>query len=87
MIGKGDTLSKVRQKLIENNASVYHCISREDSSRTNHYIIQQIDNFTVTEFNQGRTKRWGFAWSFGEERVAHHVSLPVWYMVTIATHC
>ncbi|CAO3661544.1 unnamed protein product [Umbelopsis ramanniana] len=50
MIGKGETLGKVRQKLIENN----------------------IDNFTVTEFNQGRTKRWGFAWSFGEERVAQH---------------
>ncbi|KAI9285370.1 hypothetical protein BC943DRAFT_360465 [Umbelopsis sp. AD052] len=75
MIGKGETLSKIRQKLIENNASAYHRNEkgREDGNHAlNHIFIQQINNFTVTEFNQGRTKRWGFAWSFGEERVANH---------------
>ncbi|KAG2175453.1 hypothetical protein INT43_001100 [Umbelopsis isabellina] len=48
MIGKRDTLAKVRQEMAVNN----------------------IDNYTVTEFNQGHTKRWGFAWSFGDKRVA-----------------
>ncbi|KAJ2958773.1 hypothetical protein NQZ79_g5684 [Umbelopsis isabellina] len=53
MIGKRDTLAKVKQEIAANN----------------------IDNYTVTEFNQGHTKRWGFAWSFGDKRVADNVSL------------
>lgn len=38
-------------------------------------LFKQIDNYNVTEFNQGHTKRWGFAWSFGKDRVTNHVCL------------
>ncbi|KAM3588385.1 hypothetical protein VKS41_000831 [Umbelopsis sp. WA50703] len=50
MIGKRDTLVKIKQELAANN----------------------IDNYTVTEFNQGHTRRWGFAWSFGDKRVTNN---------------
>ncbi|PVF99289.1 S-adenosyl-L-methionine dependent methyltransferase [Serendipita vermifera] len=29
----------------------------------------QIDNYGITEFVQGQTRRWGIVWSFGEERL------------------
>ena len=29
----------------------------------------QIDNYGLTEFVQGQTRRWGIVWSLGEERL------------------
>jgi hypothetical protein len=31
--------------------------------------LLQVDNYGVTEFIQGQTKRWGIAWSFGSDRL------------------
>ncbi|CAG8594466.1 5015_t:CDS:10 [Paraglomus occultum] len=36
----------------------------------------KIDNFVLTEFVQGRTRRWGIGWSFGNQRPPMSISQP-----------
>ncbi|ORX56176.1 hypothetical protein DM01DRAFT_1334670 [Hesseltinella vesiculosa] len=38
----------------------------------------KINNYVVTEFCQGRTKRWGIAWSFQSARVNRAISLEAY---------
>jgi len=33
-----------------------------------------IDNYGITEFVQGQTRRWAIAWSFGETRIPDHLA-------------
>ncbi|CAI2173816.1 17699_t:CDS:10 [Funneliformis geosporum] len=35
-----------------------------------------IDNYVITEFCQGHTRRWGIGWSFGSQRPTSSVSQP-----------
>ncbi|CAG8509194.1 1874_t:CDS:10 [Acaulospora morrowiae] len=35
-----------------------------------------IDNYVVTEFCQGKTRRWGIGWSFGSQRPTMNISQP-----------
>ncbi|KAF0386743.1 S-adenosyl-L-methionine dependent methyltransferase [Gigaspora margarita] len=35
-----------------------------------------IDNYVVTEFCQGQTRRWGVGWSFGTQRPSMNISQP-----------
>ncbi|RIA92013.1 hypothetical protein C1645_821261 [Glomus cerebriforme] len=37
----------------------------------------KIDNYVVTEFCQGHTRRWGIGWSFGSQRPNFNVLQPV----------
>ncbi|CAG8748489.1 5485_t:CDS:10 [Cetraspora pellucida] len=36
----------------------------------------RIDNYVVTEFCQGQTRRWGIGWSFGTQRPSMNISHP-----------
>ena len=31
--------------------------------------ITQVENYAITEFVQGQTRRWAIGWSFGDERL------------------
>jgi len=32
-------------------------------------MTTQVENYAVTEFVQGQTRRWAIGWSFGDERL------------------
>lgn len=75
MIGKRETLLKIKQEMKDNHV----CLLMHSLAWMGYCVLmcifKQIDNYNVTEFNQGHTKRWGFAWSFGKDRVTNHVCL------------
>ena len=41
----------------------------------------QVENYAITEFVQGQTRRWAIGWSFGDERLP-----DVSYFTSTAMH-
>lgn len=58
MLGKLSSLAEVVEALKENKVH-----ERSFSAHTSADCVGQVDNYAITEFVQGQTRRWAIAWS------------------------
>jgi len=75
MLGKLSSLTDVVNSLRGNG--VRGLLRRQITS----LMTMQVENYAITEFVQGQTRRWAIGWSFGDERLP-----DVSYLVFTTTH-
>jgi hypothetical protein len=76
MLGKMSSLSEV-VSLLRNNSVRPTPTFSPFSTQTLDLCLLKVENYAVTEFVQGQTRRWAIAWSFGDVHLPD-VSVPVY---------
>lgn len=66
MLGKMSSLPVIVGLLREHQVRLVPTLVRR-ARLTSHKI--EVDNYAITEFVQGQTRRWAIAWSFGTLRL------------------
>ena len=72
MLGKMSSLTEVVKVLNEVNVRNFSVQFPQSTQNA----LNQIDNYAITEFVQGQTRRWAIAWSFTNERLPEVTTLP-----------